>query len=152
MPLVPARLSGLRKLKGLKQGDLARAAEVTQTHISECESGKEPSVQLLEKLADALDCTTDFLLGRSFPAADEDDATFRNAASRMAFEVFEGRDVELALKEKHRLHCDQCQRILGHHAAPVTANRWQILAEQIDLAIGPGTNGDLRVIRGGASA
>jgi transcriptional regulator with XRE-family HTH domain len=142
MPLDTSRLSRLRKLKNnMKQTDLARAAGVTQTHISECEAGKEPSVAVLEKIADALDCTTDFLLHRSFLNVDDDDDTFRAAASQMAFDVFAIR-INVDADQKER-----CRRVLTHSAAPVTADGWAVLSEQIQLAIGP-TNGGLQVLRG----
>src|SRR2546422_3594609 len=143
MPLDTQRLSRLRKVKGMKQGELARLAGVTQTHISECEGGKEPSVAFLEKLADSLDCTTDFLLGRSSPEADLDEEAFRAAVSGMAFDAF-ARRINVGSEQK-----DRCRKVLRHSAAPLTADAWVILSEQIDLAIGGPSNGALQLLRGG---
>ena len=95
MPWDATRFIRLRKLKGIKQTELARFAGVTQTRISECEAGDDPSVPVLEKLADKLECTTDFLLRRSFPSAEQSEDLFRDAASRMAFDMFEARNVDM---------------------------------------------------------
>ena len=143
MPLDGRRMARLRKLKGnLKQADLARAVGATQTHVSDCEGGKEPSVQLLEKIADAMDCTTDFLLHRSFVGVDDDEELFRAAVSRMAFDVF----ASDKLTDEQR---DRCRKVIRHRAAPLTADDWRILSEQIDLAIGQTNGGSaLHVVHG----
>lgn len=145
MPLDGSRLARLRKVKlNMKQADLARMVGVTQTHISELEAGKEPSVPLLESLADFLDCTTEFLLRRSFKNVDEDDDAFRAAVSEMACDAFTER-MKVDGEQKLR-----CRRVLGHRAAPVTADGWAILSEQIARAIGTPPTGDLRLAKGGA--
>lgn len=145
MPWDAARFVRLRKLKQIKQTELATFAGVTQTRISECQAGQEPSVSVLEKFADRLECTTEFLLHRSFRRAEESDELFRAAASRMAFEVFTARST---LRDEER---ERCRRVVGHFAAPLTADGWAILAEQIGLAIGPtkGGGAELRSIHGG---
>jgi transcriptional regulator with XRE-family HTH domain len=145
MPWDFTRFVRLRKLKNIKQTDLARFAGVSQTRLSECEAGEDPSVPVLEKFADMLDCTTEFLLHRSFPDADESDARFREAASRMAFDVFD------ALPDVKDDHKTRCRRVIGHVAAPITSNGWVILAEQIELAIGTNGGTPLRILRGGGA-
>jgi transcriptional regulator with XRE-family HTH domain len=145
VPLDFHRLGRLRKVKNnMKQADLARAAGVTQTHVSMCESGEEvPSVELLEKFAVALDCTPDFLLHWSFLGVDEDDDAFRAAVSSMAFDAFAER-INVGTDQK-----DRCRKVLRHPIAPLTADGWAILSEQIDLAIGLPPSGDLRLVHGG---
>ncbi|SRR6266511_4089134 len=144
MPLEPNRLKRLRHIKGLNQRDVASAGGLTQSQVSECEKGAAATVEVLEKLANGLDCTTDFLLGRSFVGVDADEGAFKAAVSSMAYDVFA---VRLTISNDQR---NRCRRVLVHHAAPLTANHWAILSEQIDLALGP-TNGatTLHVIDGG---
>ena len=72
MPWDAKRFVRLRKLKGVKQTDLGKFADISQTRMSECESGQDPTVPVLEKFADMLECTTEFLLHRSFRNADGD--------------------------------------------------------------------------------
>ena len=63
--LFPERLKEARKLRGLEQAELAAKAELPPTSISHFEGGaRKPSFDTLRKLAQALDVTTDYLLGR----------------------------------------------------------------------------------------
>ena len=141
MPWDAVRFARLRKLKGVTQADLGRLAGISQTRMSECEAGQDPTVPVLEKFADTLECTTEFLLHRTFKNAETSDQLFRAAVSRMAFDVFD------ALPNIHDDHKTRCRRVVGHIAAPITAGGWVILAEQIELAIGPTGGGGLHVVR-----
>lgn len=59
-------LKELRKRRNVTQVRLSVAAEVSQETISAYESGKAfPSVETLIKIADFLDTSIDFLLGRT---------------------------------------------------------------------------------------
>ena len=61
----PARLSSARELRKLNQGELATRAGLQPSAISHFETGtRKPSFDNLKRLADALDVTTDYLLGR----------------------------------------------------------------------------------------
>jgi len=61
----------IRTRKGLKQGEVARMCNVTQTHLSLIEKGKKnPSSELISKLGDALDIPAPIL---SFLSFDIDD-------------------------------------------------------------------------------
>ncbi len=61
----PERLRQARELRGLNQGALAERAGMQASAISHFETGgRKPSFDNLRRLADALDVTTDFLLGR----------------------------------------------------------------------------------------
>lgn len=54
-----------RKARNLSQSDFARMLEVHQTYISQLEKGlKLPSLDVLVRMADVLDCSVDTLLGR----------------------------------------------------------------------------------------
>ena len=60
-----ARLRTAREKRGLSQGDLANRAGLQASAISHFETGtRKPSFDNLRRLADALDVTTDYLLGR----------------------------------------------------------------------------------------
>jgi len=61
----PERLRLARDRRGLNQGDLAKRAGLQASAISHFETGtRKPSFDNLRRLADALDVTTDYLLGR----------------------------------------------------------------------------------------
>jgi len=60
------RLKELRKEKGLKQQDLADKINVSKSSIGMYEVGKRiPPSDILEKLADFFEVTTDYLMGRT---------------------------------------------------------------------------------------
>ena len=63
--IFPERLRTARDKRGLNQGDLAKRAGLQASAISHFETGtRKPSFDNLRRLADALDVTTDYLLGR----------------------------------------------------------------------------------------
>jgi transcriptional regulator with XRE-family HTH domain len=63
--IFPTRLRQARELRDLNQGDLADRAGMQASAISHFETGnRKPSFDNLRRLADALDVTTDYLLGR----------------------------------------------------------------------------------------
>ena len=61
----PERLRSAREKRGLSQGELAKRAGFQASAISHFETGsRKPSFDNLRRLADALEVTTDYLLGR----------------------------------------------------------------------------------------
>jgi transcriptional regulator with XRE-family HTH domain len=61
----PDRLRRAREYRGWSQGDLADKAKLQPSAISHFETGaRKPSFDNLRLLADTLDVTTDYLLGR----------------------------------------------------------------------------------------
>jgi hypothetical protein len=142
VPLDQQRLKSLRGIKGLKQSELRG---LTQFQVTECERKGTDSILLLEKFALALDCTPDFLLGRGFETFDfKNPDDVKVVASRLAFDAF----AERPNTPDHQR--ERCRRVVGHRSAPLTADGWIILAEQIDLAFGPTDGGaTLRSIEGG---
>lgn len=61
----PSRLRAAREKRNLSQGDLASRAGLQASAISHFETAtRKPSFDNLRRLADALDVTTDYLLGR----------------------------------------------------------------------------------------
>jgi transcriptional regulator with XRE-family HTH domain len=132
MAIDGARVRALRELKGIRtQQALADIVKVAQSSICDLEKGKRRNDDVFLRVADELDCTTDFLFRRGpFKDADDPDK-LQDAASRMAFDCFVG---STNIDPVHR---ERCARVLGHPEAPVTAKGWKALAEMIDLAIGP---------------
>ena len=62
------RLKELRNEAGLTQNDLAKYLSVAQSTIGMWESNKrEPDFDMLQKLADFFEVTTDYLLGNEKP-------------------------------------------------------------------------------------
>lgn len=60
------RLKAARELRNLSQSVLAEKAKLQPSAISHFETGtRSPSFDNLKRLADALDVTTDYLVGRS---------------------------------------------------------------------------------------
>ena len=63
--LFPERLKEARRIRQMDQAELAAKAEMPPTSISHFEGGaRKPSFDTLRRLAQALDVTTDYLLGR----------------------------------------------------------------------------------------
>ena len=61
----PARLRAAREKRGLSQGELGKRAGFQASAISHFETGsRKPSFDNLRRVADALEVTTDYLLGR----------------------------------------------------------------------------------------
>ncbi len=61
---LPKKISQRRKLQGFTQTQLAQSVGITQAFLAEIEKGrKRPSLEVLEKLCDALGCSADYLLG-----------------------------------------------------------------------------------------
>ena len=63
---ISQRIKELRKDRALTQVQLAQLVGCTQPMITIWESGKcEPTASAILKLSDALDCSTDYLLGKT---------------------------------------------------------------------------------------
>lgn len=112
------------------QEQLGERAGLSHSAIAKNENGRtSPTSKALDKLAEALDCTTDYLLGRGH---DYESPTV--AAARMAFDVFITRQV---LTDEQR---ERCRRALQHADAPKTAQGWRSFAEMLNLAMGPASS------------
>lgn len=62
---IAQKLSDLRRERGLSQDELAELAGVHRVTIAKYETGRiEPGAQAIKKIADALDVSSDVLLGR----------------------------------------------------------------------------------------
>lgn len=126
MPFRPDRLKELREAKGWSQEQLAKRADLSQPVITKSECGKNsPRSRVLDKLAEALDCSLDYLHGRG-----PEYASPSSAAAEMAFDIFARQQ---ALTDEQR---ERCRRALRHTDAPKTVPAWRSLMEMIELAIG----------------
>jgi transcriptional regulator with XRE-family HTH domain len=64
--LFPRRLRAARELRALSQQELADRAHLQQATVSLYENGvRRPSLDNLHRIAEALDVTSDYLLGRT---------------------------------------------------------------------------------------
>lgn len=80
MNSLPKKISQRRKLQGYTQTQLAERVGITQAFLAEIENGrKRPSLDVLERLCDALGCSADYLLGispdRQYKALQENDTS-----------------------------------------------------------------------------
>ncbi len=63
--IFPSRLRGIREKRALNQAELAKRAGLQASAVSHFETGtRKPSFDNLRRLADALDVTMDYLIGR----------------------------------------------------------------------------------------
>nr|VFJ74904.1 MAG: Helix-turn-helix [Candidatus Kentron sp. FW] len=77
------RLRSARELRGLKQNELADQAGIPPSSVAHFEGGsRKPSFDSLRRLSNALEVTTDYLLGRvDDPVlAEQGDPLFRDAS------------------------------------------------------------------------
>lgn len=66
------KIKKIRKNKGLGQKQLAEMVDINAAHLSRLETGRyQPSVEVLKKLADALQVSTDYLLSDTDDEAEE---------------------------------------------------------------------------------
>lgn len=114
------RLRGVREFRGLSQNELAARSGVNVSRINRYEKGTaEPSSRLLGQLADAVDFTTDFLLGRD----NFDGRPIRELAVQESFQLFLRR-TSLAETDRERL-----RRMVTHDRAPKTVHDWTAIHE-----------------------
>jgi transcriptional regulator with XRE-family HTH domain len=83
--LFSRRLRAARAIRGLSQSNLAERARLQQAAVSHYESGtRRPSLRNLRRLAEALEVTTDYLVGRTdnpTPPASTVEPLFRDFGS-----------------------------------------------------------------------
>lgn len=100
----PKRLRQAREMRGLSQSELAKRAKLDPSAVSHFETGgRKPSFANLRRLADALDVTTDYLLGRTEAPEvfqETDDALFRDFERLTAEDRDFARDFMATLSRK----------------------------------------------------
>jgi transcriptional regulator with XRE-family HTH domain len=86
------RLRNARKTKKLTQEELATLVGTTKTTISNYETGySTPSFEMLNKIANVLDVTTDYLLGRSDVPQSATNGSVRKSISKSQLKTFSNR-------------------------------------------------------------
>lgn len=104
----PQRLQSTRNHRGLNQQELAKRAGLQATAVSHFETGtRKPSFDNLRRLADALETTVDYLMGRTDDPAGilaTSDQFFRDFEQLTAEEREHARDfmAMLAKRSKER--------------------------------------------------
>lgn len=91
--MISQRIKLARKAKKLTQEQLASKVQTTKGTISNYENGhSSPSNEMIVLLADALDCTADYLLGRTDTpepsTLEKDEAEFQAFANDPELNVF----------------------------------------------------------------
>ena len=77
------RIQETRKSRGLNQEQLAELASLNRVTIAKYESGRiEPGAQALARIADALEVSIDYLLGRDEEPETDDTWTLREQLRR----------------------------------------------------------------------
>jgi transcriptional regulator with XRE-family HTH domain len=130
MILRPERVRGLLRAKNLQQDELDG---ISRGELGKWLGGRDPGLDGLKRLAAALDATSDYLIGLGDDFGGNNDL----AAAKLSFASFE-RDLTVTSEQKQR-----CRRVfetdgvLARGGAPRTADAWRVVAEMIDLGIGP---------------
>jgi transcriptional regulator with XRE-family HTH domain len=134
------RMKALREIKGFSQEELATRAGLSQSVVNKVEKvTASPKGDVLEKIANALDCTMDYLYGRGPDYHDD-----RAAAAKMAFDVFAS---DKSTKDQDR---ERCHRASRHQDAPKTSELWRSFAEMVEMAVGtPPTSANLVLLKKG---
>lgn len=80
--MIGKRVRELRMEKGLSQQELGIIIGVTKVSVCGYENGTRlPNLEKLIKLAEALETTTDYLLGREVPVVNEENKTYIGSIS-----------------------------------------------------------------------
>lgn len=86
--LIGSRIKELRKKKGLSQEKLGKMINVTKVSISCYENEtRSPDLETFELLVDALDTTTDYLLGRDKLIVSEDKEDYKTYLSKEDLDI-----------------------------------------------------------------
>lgn len=94
------KIRDVRKEKGLKQADLAEQIHVSVQTISGYETGyAQPPIDILIKIADVLEVSTDYLLGRSNDIGIVEVQQNLTTEQSQLLELFE----KMSLQEKNQL-------------------------------------------------
>lgn len=83
------RITEIRIEKGLNQAQLASRAEITHAALSQIEKGdRTPSLPVLQRIADVLGVSMDFLAGRTSSSELKD--VLQNESFRSFYQGFQG--------------------------------------------------------------
>lgn len=109
------QIRNLRKERGLNQDQLAELASLNRVTIAKYESGRvEPGAHALSRIADALEVSTDVLLGRSEETPAKDDGRPKTEESRIISECVDKmtkEDRERALAMMKAVYADYFEKM-----------------------------------------
>ena len=114
--LVGSRISLAREAHGMTQADVARRMKLHPSAISQMESGvRMPSIGSLRQLADALDVSADYLIGRTIRSDDQPIDPIKQVMERLSSRdrAFLGELIERLARDSHRVIPDREPRIQG---------------------------------------
>lgn len=116
MAFRPDRMRQRRDEKGLSQRDLAKLMDTDQQTINRYEQGRKPAPDMLVKLADALDTSTDWLLNRT---------DYPKRLTKLHYEVWDAfdrgdQDVIVNLLRKHLLEQGIGKKPISRKKPPLT--------------------------------
>lgn len=120
---VGERIKARREERGLSLNQVADAAGISKSalHDLETKPNVRPSAELLYNVAEALDTTVAFLLGkRRNPLSDEETVEIPQSLAEFA------RDAKLTVEETRRLAC-----IKYRGRQPKTAGDWEFIYQAI---------------------
>jgi transcriptional regulator with XRE-family HTH domain len=121
------RLIGVRKVKGLKPADVARASGVSESAISRYESGaRRPGIDELIGIVAALELSVDYVLGIDDRFEGE---SFMAIAAHLSLERFARR---LGLRDPQLAELESIAS--EHQAPPLTVAAWEALVESMTIA------------------
>jgi transcriptional regulator with XRE-family HTH domain len=113
--MLKSRLKYARKAKGYTQEELASKVNVTKGTISNYENGHStPSNEMLKDLADILNTSTDYLLGRTNELDKPSEFNKRNVTYDPLHELLLGPDEEIFFHDYKSLSDEDKQKIADH--------------------------------------
>lgn len=136
MALIPDRVRGLIKVKNRRHEDVPG---IDANLLSKWLGGhKKMDPGDLRRLAEALDASSDYLigLGDDYRAGGKDD-NYAFAAAKMSFGYFV-RDADEKVTADQKQRCSRIwtdDALLLREGAPMTAEAWKSLAAMIDRAV-----------------
>jgi transcriptional regulator with XRE-family HTH domain len=87
MSILGSRIKSLREKNGISQKRLAESLGITNVQLSRYETGdRNPDPEMIKKIAETLDTTTDYLLG----LADSPSSTHKDDRINLAFYNYDG--------------------------------------------------------------
>jgi transcriptional regulator with XRE-family HTH domain len=105
--MLSQRLRQARKNKKLTQEELAKVVNTKKTTISNYETGySSPSNEMLNDLADVLEVSTDYLLGRT------DDPLLDKPSDKTPEETYDDPDFQLAMRSAQGFSEENKQRVI----------------------------------------
>ena len=144
------RLKERREKRRLRNGQVALYLGITTSYVSQMENGKkQPSLEVLTRLAKYYDTTTDYLLGLSDDPSPRRDAPLPEvnlAVLGILDELSEGRRAELLAHARVLYEAEQTVNVREYRRMRAMVLRMpdgKRIAQVLDDALRAGSSGDL---------